>query len=75
MALDISEVRSLCERIRTALASDRLSGFDKQFLEGHSARLDQHGTHAMMTADQKSRIEAILARAGDRDDEQNGEPS
>ena len=74
MALDINAVRSLCERIETALASDRLTGFDRQFLEGHAARLDQHGTHAMMTADQKSRIEAILAKAGEAN-ERSGERS
>lgn len=63
MPLSVRDVLELRARIASALASGRLNGFDMQFLAGHDARLEQHGTHAMITAGQRSRIDAILARA------------
>lgn len=63
MALSVNDVMLLREKIAAALSSGQLNGFDSQFLSGHAARLEQHGTHAMMTVDQRSRIDAILAKA------------
>lgn len=63
MALNVSDVALLRDRIARALASGKLTGFESQFLASHGARLEQHGTHAMITAGQRTRIDTILAKA------------
>ncbi len=62
MALNTREVVALQAQIDAALADPGVSGFERQFLAGQKARLDQHGTHAMITRDQRSRMDAIFAR-------------
>lgn len=64
MAMTVKEVRALQARIDDALASRRATGFECQFLAGQKARLDQHGSHAMVTRDQHLRMEAIFLRIG-----------
>lgn len=62
MALTVAEVRALQAQIDGALASRRATGFECQFLAGQKARLDQHGSHAMITRDQRLRMDAIFLR-------------
>lgn len=63
MALNVHEVAALRDSIARALLSDRISASERQFLSVHEARLEQHGTHAMVTEDQRGRMEGIFGRA------------
>ena len=60
MALNIHEVAALRERIAGALLNEGITAFERQFLEMHEARLEQHGTHAMITDGQRTRLDTIL---------------
>jgi hypothetical protein len=63
MALNVHEVAALRERIAGALLNDRISAFERQFLEMHEARLEQHGTHAMLTEGQRIRLDTIFGNS------------
>lgn len=63
MTLTMKEMDALRAQIDTALVHPGTTGFERQFLAGQKARLDQHGTHAMVTPGQNARIQAICLRA------------
>jgi hypothetical protein len=64
VSLSVKEVDRLRVQIARALASGKLSGFEAQFLASHAERLERHGTHAMITAGQRLRIDEAVAKAG-----------
>ena len=62
MAMGVREVAALQKQLAQALLSDLTTTFERQFLFSHKARLDQHGTHAMITEDQHRRMAEIFRR-------------
>jgi hypothetical protein len=63
MALNGQDVAALRERIAGALLNDGITAFERQFLEMHEARLEQHGTHAMLTEGQRTRLDRIFGNS------------
>ncbi|MBK1623056.1 hypothetical protein CKO32_05705 [Afifella marina DSM 2698] len=64
MARSVKDVAELKARMAHALSSDNVSVPQREFLESQKARLDQRGTHTMLTDDQLARIERIIDEAG-----------
>ena len=59
----VHEVAALRQRIAGALLNDRITVSERQFLEVHEARLEQHGTHAMLTEGQRTRLDTIFGNS------------
>ncbi|MCF1504806.1 hypothetical protein [Afifella sp. H1R] len=64
MARSVKDVAELKARMAHALSSDNVTPPQREFLESQKARLDQRGTHTMLTDDQLARIERIIDEAG-----------